>query len=292
MKHISYFTILVLLLSSCKYLGFPSGDDVVAKVGSHYLYEEDVRDLIPPGTPRQDSIRMLKQYVNSWALKYLLLSRAESELPKEERDVEKELEEYRNSLIAYRYEKLYINMRLDTLVTREQAREYYQNDSSRNSLDNYVVKARIVKISSGSPNLERIRSLYRSQALEDIDELERLCYNSADKYSDYDNKYTDLNIVARDLPLNTLECETLLEKNNYIETKDNVYTYLAFFPEIFREGDQPPFEYYYSKIKEIIISKRKRELIKEMEKDLLTDGIENNTVKTYINEHSQDENQY
>jgi hypothetical protein len=155
-----------------------------------------------------------------------------------------------------------------------------------------VVKARIVKISSGSPNLERIRSLYRSQALEDIDELERLCYNSADKYSDYDNKYTDLNIVARDLPLNTLECETLLEQNNYIETKDNVYTYLAFFPEIFREGDQPPFEYYYSKIKEIIISKRKRELIKEMEKDLLTDGIENNTVKTYINEHSQDENQY
>ena len=104
---------LLLTVTSCNLLEFRSGDEVVARVGENYLYKEDIKNLIPHGTSYSDSIMMVRQYINSWALKYLLLSKAEEELSKTDKDVEGELMDYRNSLLVYRYEKLYIEKRLE-----------------------------------------------------------------------------------------------------------------------------------------------------------------------------------
>lgn len=278
------FTLLLFTLNSCKYLEFRSGDNVVAQVGSQYLYEEDTRNLIPPGTSYNDSLAMLKQYVNSWALKYLLLEKAQAELSKTDKDVETELEEYRNSLISYRYEKQYLETRLDTVVTEREAREYYMNNSENLLLNNSVVKGRVIKISSGSPNLERIRSLYQANSLEEIDELERLCYSSADRYNNFENNWVDLISVARELPIDLYWCENEIKTSNRIETKDSLYNYFAFFSEKIGPEKTPPFEFYLPKIKEIIIGKRKQNLIKELEKELIREALKNNTIKTNINE--------
>ncbi len=278
---------LLLLLTSCKYLEFNTGDDVVAQVGDKYLYKNDIRNLIPPGTPYRDSINMLRQYVNSWALKYLIAEKAESQLLKEEKDVDQELEDYRNSLLAYRYEKLYIDQRLDTTVTEEEARGYYTSNAANISLNNSVVKARVIKISAKSPNLERIRSMYKAVSIEDIDELERLCYNSADRYNNFNNKWVDLSQVAREMPLDLFTCERELAYKQYIETSDSLYHYLAFFQERISPDGTPPFEYYLPRIKEIIISTRKQNLITQLEKDLIKEAREKNKIKTNINDNPQ-----
>lgn len=279
------FILAIITLNSCKFLEFRSRDNVVAQVGNQYLYEEDIRNLIPPGTSYNDSITMLRQYVNSWALKYLLLEKAQTDLSKTDRDVVNELEEYRNSLIAYRYEKQYLEVRLDTVVTEQEARDYYMNNSQNTLLSNSVVKGRVIKISSSSPNLERIRSLYKANSLEEIDELERLSYNSADRYNNFGNEWVDLISVARELPLDLYWCENELKTFDYIETKDSLYSYFAFFTEKIGPDRIPPFEFYLPRIKEAIIGKRKQNLIKELEKELIRDALKNNTIKTNINDN-------
>lgn len=62
------------------------------------------------------------------------------------------------------------------------------------------MKARIIKISKNSPNNEIIR-MYKSSAIEDVDELERICYSSADRYNNFGNQWTDMESVAREIPL-------------------------------------------------------------------------------------------
>jgi len=282
---------LLLPLTSCNYLGFRSRDNIVAQVGSQCLYERDIQNLIPLGTSYNDSILMLKQYINSWALKYLLLDKANTELSKTDRDVENELEEYRNSLIAYRYEKQYIEIRLDTLVTEQEARDYYLNNSKNILLNNSVVKGRVIKISSGSPNLGKIKSLYKANSLEEVDELERICYNSADHFNNFGNEWVDLTSVARELPLDLYWCENELKSSNYIEAKDSLYNYFAFFTEKIGPNQTPPFEFYVPQIKEIIIGKRKQNLIKELEKELISEALKNNTIQININDNPKNENQ-
>ncbi|HCT94264.1 MAG: hypothetical protein A2X19_08580 [Bacteroidetes bacterium GWE2_39_28] len=280
---------LLLTVSSCNLLEFRSGDEVVAHVGEHYLYKEDIKNLIPHGTSYSDSIMMVRQYINSWALKYLLLSKAEAELSKTDKDVEGELRDYRTSLLVYRYEKQYIEKRLDTLVSDQEARAYYQENSETITVNNSVVKARVIKVSSSSPNLSRLKSMYRSDALEDIDELERISYNSAERYNNFDNKWVDLSFVARELPLDLYRCEEMLKSASHIEAQDSLYSYFAYFPQRIAPNGNPPFEYYLPRIKEIIISRRKQALIAGLEKDLIKEALENNKIKLNINDNTRNE---
>ena len=99
--------------------------------------------------------------------------------------------------MVYRFEKYFIEQRLDTLITEEECREYYDNYSANLSLSHSVVKARIIKIFSKSPNIERIKSSYKANSLEEIDELEMLCKNSAERYNNFDNKWIDISDIAR-----------------------------------------------------------------------------------------------
>ncbi|MEA5006710.1 MAG: peptidylprolyl isomerase [Rikenellaceae bacterium] len=282
MKKYLLLTILIPTLMSCKYINF-SSDKVVAEVGGQKLLESDVRELIPEGTNPEDSIRMLEQYINNWATKHLLLKKAESELSKSEKDVEQELEDYRNSLLVYRYENLFIESRLDTTITDEECREYYAKHSSNFTSNSSVVKARVIKISQNSPNIAAIKNLFKANGIEEIDELERLCYNSADKYDNFGNNWVDISAVASMIPYDVQSCERAASNSSYIETSDTLYNYFVYFLDKIAPGEIPPFEYYLPRIKEIILIKRKQELISELEKSLLKEALENNTLKTNIN---------
>ncbi|MDZ4058715.1 MAG: hypothetical protein U1D64_01590, partial [Bacteroidales bacterium] len=191
----------------------------------------------------------------------------------------------RNSLLAYRYEKLYIDKRLDTLVTEEEARDYYVTNSANMTLRNSVVRGRVIKVSSKSPNLERIRSLYKANSLEEIDELESLSYNSADRYNNFNNQWTDLSLLAREMPVDLYYCERELDNKQYIEARDSLYNYFAYVTERIAPEGTPPFEYYLPRIREIIISRRKQNLIARLEKDLIKEALEKNLIKTNINDN-------
>lgn len=274
---------VIPFLISCRYLDFKSGDEVVAKAGGAVLYSSEIRELIPPGTNPGDSIKMVEQYVNNWAIQHLLLKKAESELSKSDRDVQQELEDYKNSLLVYRFEKYFIEQRLDTLITEEECREYYDNYSANLSLSHSVVKARIIKIFSKSPNIERIKSSYKANSLEEIDELEMLCKNSAERYNNFDNKWIDISDIARETPFDVQTCEKELWEKSWMESSDSLYTYLVYFMDKVPPGDIPPYEYYSPRIREIILSKRKQELIEKLKSDLIKEAIENKTLLTNIN---------
>lgn len=274
---------LIPLFVSCKYLDFSSDDAIVAEVGDKILYESEVKNLIPQGTTPEDSINMLEQYVNSWALKHLLLNKAESELSKSEKDVEQELEDYRSSLLVYKYEKIYLEERLDTVITDDECMDYYKNYSSNFTLNNSVVKARVVKISDRSPNLEAIRKMYKTTSLEEIDEFEKLCYNSADRYNNFNNNWVDISAIAKEIPYDVQMCEREAWSKSYIETKDSLYYYFVYFLDKIAPDSTAPFEFYQTKIKEIILSKRKQELVANLEKNLIQEALEKNLLKTNFN---------
>jgi hypothetical protein len=100
------------------------GDGVVARVGEHKLLRSELSAYIPAGVSPEDSLALAQQYINAWAEELLFLDIAESQLPKEELDVSRELEEYRRSLLKYRYEEQYINERLDTVISDDEVRKY------------------------------------------------------------------------------------------------------------------------------------------------------------------------
>lgn len=125
--------------------------------------------------------------------------------------------------------------------------------------------------------------MYKTTSLEEIDEFEKLCYNSADRYNNFNNNWVDISAIAREIPYDVQMCEREAWSKSYIETKDSLYYYFVYFLDKIAPDSTAPFEFYQAKIKEIILSKRKQELVANLEKNLIQEALEKNLLKTNFN---------
>ena len=224
---------------------------------------------------------LAKQYINTWATELVYLKIAEEQLSKTEKDVTKELEDYRKSLLKYRYEQLYVNERLDTAVSDDLVEEYYNTHQEKFILSRPLVKARFLSISDESPAKEQIRKRMSSDEVEDLVEADSLAYSSAYKFTTWSNAWIDAAILAREFPM---DYETMLSqmKKQWVETVDTLgVAKLAYIQDVIKKGQVAPIEYSTPAIKDIIISTRKQTLISTLEQDLLNDARENGKFVIY-----------
>ncbi|MGM9740575.1 MAG: hypothetical protein ACI3ZP_08235 [Candidatus Cryptobacteroides sp.] len=242
---------------------------VVAKVGSHKLYASELAAYIPDSASPEDSTRLALQYINTWASDQLFTDVAERELSKAEKNVDSELEDYRHSLLKYRYEQKYINQRLDTAVTRAQIEKYYEDHSANFKLSLPIARAVYMNISEDSPNLEIIKKKMRSDKPEMRIEADSIAYSSAFRYTDFGNKWVDLVKLSREVGT---DYGTLLSlvKDGYVELPDgNGNLNIVYFFSLMRAGQTGPVEYYEEQIRDIILSTRKQALLSHLERDLI-----------------------
>jgi hypothetical protein len=269
-----------LLVCSCTLYESVTKGEKVAQIGRAALYKTDLEKIIPKDIAPQDSAALVRQYIDSWAIKQLMLQKAEEQLPKSEKDVAQLLEDYRVQLLVFRYENKFVEERLDTIVKGIEREEYYNAHQGSFVGRNGVFKGRLVKMQNSSPNLQVMRKLAKGRDAETLEELEELAYNSAYKYSNYNNNWVDLGIVAKEVGIPVAELQQVMQRHKeVVEVKDTVYTNILQVLEYIKPGEVTPFEYNSEKIKEIIISRRKQELLLNLQRDILNDALDNNKLK-------------
>lgn len=242
---------------------------VVAKVGSHRLYASELASYIPDSASPEDSTRLALQYINTWASDQLFTDVAERELSKSEKNVDSELEDYRHSLLKYRYEQKYVNQRLDTAVTKGQIEKYYDDHAENFKLSLPIAKAVYMNISADSPNLEIIKKKMRSDKPEARIEADSIAFSSAFRYTDFGDRWVDLVKLSREVGT---DYGTLLSqvRDGYAELPDgNGNLNIVYFFSLMRAGQTGPVEYFEEQIRDIILSTRKQALLSRLERDLI-----------------------
>ncbi|MFL0123458.1 hypothetical protein V2590_02120, partial [Tenacibaculum maritimum] len=75
--------------------------------------------------------------------------------------------------------------------------------------------------------------------------------------------------------------QKLLKISKFIQKEDSLGVYLVAVKSILKRNDIAPMSYVVPTIKEMILHKRKLELIREIEKTLINDAIQNKHFKEY-----------
>lgn len=259
-----------LLICSCNFIGsLVQEGEVVAKAGSSKLYSTELESYIPKGLSPEDSTNYAQQYINSWALEHLYEEMARRELGKADLDVSKELEDYRRSLLKYRYEQSYVNQRLDTLITDSQIDAYFESHQEQLKLSLPVVRARYATVIKDSPNLAKIRKEMAMQDDSGTMAADSVMFMSTIRRSDFGGKWIEVPVLAREFGTDYVTLMSMV-KNGYIEsTDDNGNHQIAYVFDMVKAGNVAPEEYYREKIKDIILSARKQALLVNLERDLL-----------------------
>ena len=274
--------LLAAALSSCNMVSSLKHDDkVVAKAGKQRLYLSELNKYIPDGVSAEDSLNLAYRYINSWATEILYTKTAENELSKSEKDVTKELEEYRRTLLKYRFEQRYINQRLDTLITQQQLLKYYEDHKSSYILPRPILKVRYVDIMKDSPNKGEILARLSCTGGEDLMVLDSLAYVSALRYFDKTGEWVDAGVLAREFGIDYATMMAQLHNGFIQQTSDDSGDIKAMFVFDLRSEGVAPIEYCASSIRENILSERKRDLLKKLEQDLLTNALDHKDFVIY-----------
>lgn len=272
----------VLVAASCGFVDRLLHDEkIVAEVGDHKLYLSDLESVLPAGLSPEDSTILASQYVQSWVGDQLMMDLATRHLSKEEMDVSRELDDYRHSLLKYRYEQHYVNERLDTAVTDNEVEEYYNAHKELFRLDVPILKVRYVDIMKDSPNYDAVRRRLTSSKYDDLVELDSLAYASAIRYFDSTQKWVDAVSLAKEFELDYVTMLSYLWGSLIEKREERGDVKVAYVTDLRRAGNIAPLDYCGERIRDIIISARKRELLADLERDLLKDGLDSKNVIIY-----------
>jgi hypothetical protein len=116
----------------------------------------------------------------------LMFQRAEANITTElKNDIEKQLDETRVNLVIYEYQRQMMLQKMDTLISDEELESYYAANENTLKLTSNIIKALFIKLPAETPNLYRIKLLARSDKQKDLQELESLCYQFAEKFDDF-----------------------------------------------------------------------------------------------------------
>ena len=249
------------------------GDAVVARVGEHRLMRSELAAYIPAGVSSEDSLALAQSYIKSWAEELIFLDMAEKHLSNEEKDVTKDLEDYRRTLLKYRYEERYINDRLDTLISDEEVRAYYREHMDKFLVDRPLLKVRYMIIPADSRSLKTIKELMSSDDAMDAIAADSLAFTAALRYVDSSDAWMDAIILARELGTDEVSMMSAL-RNRTIELKgDDGLLRVAFVVDMVQKGNPAPLDYCEERIKDSLLSARKHELVGGLERDLLNDAL-------------------
>lgn len=280
-KQLKYIFVILFsaLLAQCN--KDENNEKVVAQVGDKKLLQSELAQIIPKNLEEQDSLLLANEYVRKWVKQELLIQKANENLSLDQKNLTKEIEEYRNSLIIYKYKNELMNQQMDTLVTKTQIEQYYNTNPDNFKLNNNIVKAYFIKIPNAVANPKLIKELVDDDSDEGKNALREYCIQYAKSFDFFNDNWVNFAIVKNNIPIDISDEKQFLALNNQIELKDSIYYYLVNIQDYKLLNELAPIEYVENNIKNLILNKRKIDFLKQVEENVYKEGIRQNKFKIY-----------
>jgi len=278
----SLILLLIFTCFSCGYLQPKQEDETLARVNEAYLYRSNLEEVMPEDFSTQDSTIFANNFIKDWATKQLLVSGAKRNLNENKlKEFNKLIEQYKSDLYGKAYVEALVRKKIDTSVTLEEAKAYYEEHKEAFKLNEDLIMFRYINVDKNSLDLKDITKKFKRYNQQDKRDLDSISIQFK-SYSLKDSIWVRLDQVISKIPVLTDENrEQLLKKSNFLELKDSLGLYLMQINAVLERNSIAPLEYVKPTIDQIVINKRKLEFIRQFEKDITKDAVKNKQFEIY-----------
>ena len=278
-----YILLFLLTVTSCTFFFKETDDRIkIARVNDSYLFYDDIKGLVSEETSKEDSILLVQNYINRWATQQLFMDGAMLNLNESQQEsFNKLVNQYKNDLYTKAYVEAIVKRNIDTTVTDVEAKAYYEENREAFRLNEELLQFRYIHIDENMIDFNNIEKKFKRFNEVDKRNLDSISIQFK-SYSLNDSIWIKAAQVIDKIPVITSENKNqLLKKSNFIQLKDSLGVYLMQINDVLMRTEIAPLEYVKPTIDQIVINKRKLELIKDLEKDITKDAIKNNQFEIY-----------
>lgn len=280
---------LALLLAACQELPrYFGGEEVLAKVGEKELVAEELRRSIPSGLSEADSSAYAHVFVDRWVRRQLKIREAEQLFSSSVADIDRQVEEYRQSLLIRKLDQFYVDRLVDTTFTAEELEAYYNSHKSDFKLDHPIVKGCVVRVPKGYRQRARLKELMASTQEARQQDFRDICLKQEFRFEEYTEGWVDWSDFLNQLPTMRSESyDALLSKAGIQEMSDRENYYYFRIDEVRRAGDVVPLERLQQTIRRILFNGRQQQVIRDHEEQLYNASMEEGAVRLYTSDEEE-----
>jgi hypothetical protein len=272
----------LLLCFSCNYFRPEAKPEAIARVNDTYLYKEAIKDLVPKGTSKADSVLIVRNFIDRWASQKLLTEKAEVNLSGEQKaEFDELVKQYKVDLYTKAYLEEIVKRTVDTVISEQELQSYYEANNENFRANGTLVRLRYINLSKDNPRYETIKNKFFDYRKSDkkfwdtyVLQLKSFAFN--------DSVWVDMNQVYSKLPfINPDNRGQYIVSGKSIQKADSLDMYLVKIRNVIDRNQMAPYDYLKPTLREVILNKRKLELIKKFEKEITDDAIKDKDYEIY-----------
>ena len=252
---------------------------IIASVNEKNLFLNEVLAEMP--NQIEDSAYFVEKYMNDWVRKQLMIYHAGINLKSDLQDYEKQIEQYRSSLLIYAYQQELLNQNFDTTIAFNEIESYYEQYKNEFKLTKNIFKGRLIIVDKFAPDLASLNKWYKSDKENSIESLDDYCQQFAKEYYLKDDKWQFFSIFNQMLPELIEEEEYFLRNTKGIWFEDAEFRYYLFVKDYQIKGGISPLAVEKEKIKNVLLNKKKIKYLKQLEDELYQNGLALEKIKIY-----------
>lgn len=284
MRLIGLYIAATSLVVSCGYFKQEPQEGVVARVMDDYLYLSDIEKLIPDNSSPEDSTLIANNYITRWATQKLFIGQAKINLASDKlARFDKLVEEYKNDLLTDAYKNVIVGQQLDSVVSEREFESYYEEIKDNFKLEEVLYKMRFVQLPVRYEGLDQVKERFSRYNQSDKESLNGLNFQYVASNLN-DSVWIKKAVLLQALPILRTAKDEVLKKSNFTQLQDSLGVYLVKIEDVLNPNEIAPLSYIKPTLRQIILNKRKLELIRKLETDITRDAIEHNKFEIYANE--------
>lgn len=258
-------------------------EEPIARAFDNYLYPHDLNDVNYKGLSKDDSTLLTERFIKNWVQLQVIVKNASEKESIDFEDIEQKAKELKHQLITYEFEKSLIETNLDTLISEEEIKVYYDAHQSDFELQENIFKGYFVKLHKGTSHLKTFKKHFYSTKANAKHALQEYCVENADIFILNDSSWVSFGDISKICPpLKKIKDEKtfLKESDNVLKTDKNYYYYLKILDHRFK-NEISPLQFHKKEISNIIYNKRKLELIKKVEEKLYKEALNEQDIEYF-----------
>lgn len=258
----------------------PEANDVLlATVHGKPLYLSEVNAMVPVQANTEDSAMIASAFMEKWIRETLLMDEAERNLPKDIK-IDELVRDYRASLIRHNYEKVLVELQLDSTITSEELLNYYQTNKEQFYLEEPIVRCLFMEIPKNSEKLKEADQLWKEDAREGSEALKDFAASHSSQFILNDSTWYRPDYLMSLLPEENRKSKNFTNGSQLTFQDDQFKYYLSILDRT-PKGEIAPMGYVIDQMSSVILHKRKIALLNEKREEIYEREINRNTIKVY-----------
>lgn len=269
-------------LHSCSNEKEDSSEAVIAKASDKTLSQSELESLFGPNMTKQDSILIGKGYIESWLKKQVLLENAYKENFGSSDEINKKVEAFREDLISFEYRKKLLYEKLDTNISLKESKEYYTKHPENFELKQNIVRCVFIKMPVALENKNHYWNSFKKADTEQLTQIAMTALKNGGNAFMENEKWLSFDDILKVVPINTYNQENFINNNRIFKIDEPNFIWYINILDFRIKDNVSPFDFVEDNIHQILLNKRKVEILDKIEKEMLAKARKDKKINVYL----------